>query len=116
METEAGVSILQLDQLNIDGTDELRVLSPTAGVFYRSSTPSEPEFVSPGDIIDPQRTLCLLEAMKVFQPLTLESCFSGSAALFGSQKYQIVRVVPENGQSVNLGDLLFVIRPAQCED
>lgn len=115
METETGASIRQLDQLSIEGTDELRVLSPSSGVFYRSSTPDEPEFVSPGDIIDPQRTLCLLEAMKVFQSMTLESCFSGGADAIGSSKYQMVRVVPENGQNVNYGDLLFVIRPVKSE-
>jgi acetyl/propionyl-CoA carboxylase alpha subunit/acetyl-CoA carboxylase alpha subunit len=115
MEVESGVSSLQLSQLSIEGTDELRVLSPTSGVFYRSSMPGEPEFIEPGDIINPQKTLCLLEAMKVFQSLTLESCFPGGASAIGSGKFEMVRVVPENGQNVNMGDLLFIIRPTHNE-
>jgi len=34
------------------------------GVFYRTPSPGEPEFVRPGDVIDVYRTLCLMEAMK----------------------------------------------------
>jgi acetyl/propionyl-CoA carboxylase alpha subunit/acetyl-CoA carboxylase beta subunit len=115
VETEDGRPLLQIDNLRIAGTDELRVLSPTAGVFYRSSAPNEPEFVLPGDVVDTHQTLCQLEAMKVFQTLSLESFHSSGAAVFDVKKYRIVRIVPDNGQNVNQGDLLFVIRSVQSE-
>lgn len=111
-EAAAGRSALRFDALEIPGTDQLRVLSPSAGLFYRSSSPGEPEFVSEGDIVDAERTLCLLEAMKLFQPLTLASFRSDGLTAYPADAYEIVRIVPENGRNVNLGELLFVIRPA----
>ena len=101
------------DELLEHFADRYRCVAPNLRGFGPSSSPSEPEFVSPGDEIDVKQTLGLLEAMKVFQSVTLESYRSGGAPLYTSKKYQVVRVVPENGQNVNLGDLLFVIRPAQ---
>lgn len=111
-EEAAGGTALRLEGLEIPGTGQLRVLSPSAGVFYRSASPDAPGFVSEGEIVGPERTLCLLEAMKLFQPLALESYRSGGRKVYPADAYEIVRIVPENGRSVNQGELLFVIRPA----
>jgi acetyl/propionyl-CoA carboxylase alpha subunit len=108
MEAAAGVaSTLDLEALKIQGTDELRVPAPSAGIFYRTPAPGEPDFVRPGDVVDADRTLCLLEAMKLFRPLNL-AAFTVFPA---DGRFQIVRIVPDTGQTVNRDDLLFVIRP-----
>jgi acetyl/propionyl-CoA carboxylase alpha subunit len=115
MEDAAGLASqsLDMDALRITGTNELRLPAPSAGVFYRSASPGEPEFVRPGDVIDVYRTLCLLEAMKTFSTLSLSTFRANDTPLFpAGQFYEVVRIVPENGQAVNRDDLLFVIRPA----
>ena len=71
------------------------------------------EKMRPGDVIDVYRTLCLLEAMKTFSTLSLATFRADDTPLFPAGNYfEVVRVVPENGQAVNRDDLLFVIRPA----
>ena len=104
---------LDMDALRITGTNELRLPAPSAGVFYRTPSPGEPEFVRPGDVIDVYRTLCLMEAMKTFSSLSLSTFRANDTPLFpAGQFFEVVRIVPENGQAVNRDDLLFVIRPA----
>jgi len=115
MEDAAGLSSrsLDMDAMRITGTNELRLPAPSAGVFYRTPSPGEPEFVRPGDVIDVFRTLCLMEAMKTFSSLSLSTFRANDTPLFPvGQFFEIVRIVPENGQAVNRDDLLFVIRPA----
>ena len=103
---------LDLEMLQIEGSDELRVLSPSSGVFYRTPSPSEPEFVNLGDVISTQDVLCQLEAMKMFTPLTLNSFAGATGPVYPSgQNYKITRINQTSGQQVNEGDLLFVIKP-----
>ena len=76
-----------------------RVESPMVGVFYRAPSPGTPAFVDVGDTIVPGQTLCLLEAMKLFNELKAE--VSGT-----------VRAIHvENAQPVEFGQLLFEIEP-----
>ena len=101
-------------QLKIEGSDELKVLSPTTSIFYGSSSPSEPPFVKEGDIIDVGHTLCLMEAMKMFTPLSLKQFNRADAELYpASQKFKVTRIMNSDGQQVNQGDLLFVVKPVE---
>lgn len=114
--TLGGGHALGTDAIKVDGSDELKVLSPASSIFYSSPTPNDPAFVREGDIIDLKKTLCLMEAMKIFTPLTLGSFNNASFELYpAQQKYQVVRVMNSDGQQVNQGDLLFVIRPIGAE-
>lgn len=98
--------------LKIEGSDELKVLSPSTSIFYGSSAPTEPPFVKEGDIIDVEQTLCLMEAMKMFTPLSLKQFNHGDSQLYpASKKYKITRIMNSDGQQVNQGDLLFVVKP-----
>ena len=45
------------------------VKAPMPGVFYRSAAPDEPFFVNEGDTVSGEDTLCLIEAMKIFNPI-----------------------------------------------
>jgi acetyl/propionyl-CoA carboxylase alpha subunit/acetyl-CoA carboxylase alpha subunit len=98
--------------IKIDGSDELKVLSPSTGIFYITPTPTEPEFVAVGDRIRVNDTLCQLEAMKIFTPLALKDFNSGDTELYPStQRYEVTRINNTSGQQVNVGDLLFVVKP-----
>ena len=109
----AGTSDQGIDRANIliDGTDELRVLSPSSAIFYSTPSPSEPDYINVGDKIGAQTTLCQLEAMKIFSPLKLAD-FNQTVELYDSSTdYEVTRINIRSGQQVNPGDLLFVIRP-----
>ena len=108
---------LDLEMLKIEGSDELKVLSPATGVFYRTPSPSEPEYVNVGDIVTTDDILCQLEAMKMFTPVNLNSFSVGEGEVYASsQKYKITRINLISGQQVNEGDLLFVIKPMVEEE
>jgi len=77
----------------------VRVESPMVGIFYRAPNPGAPTFVDVGDTIVPGQTLCLLEAMKLFNELKAE--VAGTV--------QAIHV--ENAQPVEYGQLLFEIEP-----
>jgi acetyl-CoA carboxylase biotin carboxyl carrier protein len=75
------------------------VESPMVGVFYRASSPGAPAFVNVGDTVLPDQTLCLIEAMKLFNELKCE--VAGT----------VRSIHIENGQPVEFGQLLFEIDP-----
>ena len=107
----AADSGIDLDSLRIEASDELKVLAPATAIFYSTPSPSEPEYVSVGDEIALHHTLCQLEAMKIFSPLCLAD-FNADGDLYDpSKRYQVTRINMSNGQQVNVGDLLFVVKP-----
>ncbi|MFN3239766.1 MAG: biotin carboxylase N-terminal domain-containing protein [Pseudomonadales bacterium] len=108
---------LDLEMLKIEGSDELKVLSPSTGVFYRTPSPSEPEYVNVGDLISTEDTLCQLEAMKMFTPMSLGTFANDDGELYpSSQQYKVTRINLTSGQQVNEGDLLFVIKPVSAAE
>jgi oxaloacetate decarboxylase (Na+ extruding) subunit alpha len=77
-----------------------RIESPMVGVFYRAPSPGAPPFVDVGDTVAPEQTLCLIEAMKLFNELKAE---------VGG----VVRTIHvDNAEPVEFGQLLFEIEPA----
>ena len=76
-----------------------RVSAPVVGVFYRASSPGADPFVAVGDRVVPGQVLCILEAMKLMNEITSEHAGT------------VVRVLPENGELVSLGDDLMWIEP-----
>lgn len=107
---------LSIEMLKIEDSDELKVLSPSTGVFYRTPSPSEPEYVNVGDLVGTDDILCQLEAMKMFTPVNLNTFSGDDGELYsGDGRYEITRINITSGQQVNEGDLLFVIKPVAAE-
>ena len=114
MEEASGIVSRGIDlaMLQIEGSNELKVLSPSTGVFYRTPSPTEPEYVNVGDVIDTDFVICQLEAMKMFTPVNLNTFSGDDGEVYDStQKYEVTRINLGTGQQVNEGDLLFVIKP-----
>jgi acetyl/propionyl-CoA carboxylase alpha subunit len=108
---KAGTGI-DRNAIRIEGSEELKVLSPSTGIFYSTPTPAEPDYVSVGDRIGVDDVLCQLEAMKIFTPLALEDFNGPDGDLYpANQRYEVTRINNISGQQVNVGDLLFVVRP-----
>jgi acetyl/propionyl-CoA carboxylase alpha subunit len=102
-----------LDAIRIENSDELKVLSPRTGVFYNAPTPDDPPFVEIGGTLDVNAPLCLLEAMKVFENVTLSDYnkTDGQVLFTPECKFTVTRILAESGQTVNQGDLLFIVKP-----
>lgn len=105
--------LVRQETLKIEGSDELKVISPATGIIYLTPSPAEAAYVKEGDLIDIKSTLCQIEAMKIFSSISLDSFNRGKNIFYPSdQKYRINRVQYTNGNQVNTGDLLFVVEPA----
>ena len=75
------------------------VKSPMIGTFYRTSNPDSPPFAAVGDKISKGQTVCIIEAMKLFNEI--ESEVSGT----------IIKVMVENASPVEYDQVLFVVEP-----
>jgi len=75
------------------------VKSPIVGTFYEAPSPGAPPFVKPGDMVEVGQVLCIVEAMKLLNEI--ESDVAG----------EIVKKLAVNGQPIEYGQELFVIRP-----
>jgi acetyl/propionyl-CoA carboxylase alpha subunit len=100
------------ESIQVDGSNELKVIAQSAGIFYRASSPAEADFVKEGDIVSVDKTLGLMEAMKMFSPVTLASFNRQDAVLYDADtKFRIERIINANGQQVSSGDLLYIVTP-----
>jgi biotin carboxyl carrier protein len=77
----------------------LEVTAPSPGTFYRSPAPGEPPYVDVGSVVEPQTQVCILEVMKLMNPI--------HAGVAGT----VVEVCRNNGGPVQYGDVLFRIAP-----
>ena len=75
------------------------VKSPIVGTFYESPSPGSPPFVKAGDTVEVGQVLCIVEAMKLLNEI--ESDVAG----------EVVKKLASNGQPIEYGQDLFVIRP-----
>jgi len=76
------------------------VKSPIIGTFYRKPSPDKPNFVEVGDRVNEGDTLCVIEAMKLFNEIEAET--SGT----------IVQILVDDSSPVEFDQPLFIIDPA----
>ena len=82
-----------------DSSNLVTIKSPIIGTFYRKPSPDKDNFVNVGDEISDGQTLCVIEAMKLFNEI--ESDVSG----------KIVKILVEDASPVEFDQPLFVIEP-----
>ena len=75
------------------------IKSPMIGTFYRSTNPDSPSFISVGEKVSKGQTVCIIEAMKLFNEI--ESEVSGT----------VIKVMVENSSPVEYDQVLFVVEP-----
>ena len=75
------------------------VCAPSLGLFWRSPQPGAPHFVDVGQEVDAEDTVGIVEVMKLMNHV--------KAGVSGT----VMAIEPENGQMVEFGQLLVVIRP-----
>ncbi len=77
----------------------IRVTSPMVGTFYRRPAPDQPPFCEEGQRVEAGATLCLIEAMKLFNEIVAETAGT------------VRTIALEDGSPAEFGQLLFVIEP-----
>jgi len=77
----------------------LEIKSPMIGTFYRKPSPDKAEFVKVGDAVNEGDTVCVIEAMKLFNDI--ESEVSG----------KIVKVLVDDSTPVEYDQVLFLVDP-----
>ena len=75
------------------------IKSPMVGTFYAASSPDAKPFVTVGSTVDEETDVCVVEAMKVFNNIKAET------------RGTIAKVVVNNGQTVEFGQVLFLVKP-----
>ncbi|MCH2125119.1 MAG: acetyl-CoA carboxylase biotin carboxyl carrier protein [Pirellulaceae bacterium] len=73
------------------------ITSPMVGTFYSRPNPEAPSYAKIGDQVDPEKTVCIIEAMKVFNEIPAEI------------RGQIVSVLVEDEEAVEFGARLFKV-------
>jgi acetyl-CoA carboxylase biotin carboxyl carrier protein len=78
---------------------QIEIKSPMVGTFYRSGSPDKPPFVKVGDVIEAGSTVCIIEAMKLFNEIESEV------------KGTVVKVCVEDASPVEYDQVLFILEP-----
>lgn len=76
------------------------IKSPIIGTFYRKPSPDKPNFVEVGSTVKAGDTLCVIEAMKLFNDI--ESEVSG----------KIVKILVDDSSPVEFDQPLFLVDPS----
>lgn len=77
----------------------VEIVSPMVGTFYISPDPDSPAFVTVGGAVSEDTTVCIIEAMKIFNEIKAQC--NGT----------ILKVLVENGEPVEFGQPLFIVKP-----
>lgn len=75
-----------------------KITSPMVGTFYQAPNPESPAYVKVGDKVGEESIVCIVEAMKLFNEIEAEV------------KGEIVEVLVQDGQLVEYGQPLFLVK------
>ena len=81
-------------------TNYITIKSPMIGTLYRSPNPESEPYINEGDTINAGQTICIIEAMKLFNEI--ESEISG----------KIIKVLVDDATPIEFGQDLFLIDPS----
>ena len=94
----------QIEQIFNEKTDEensyIEIKSPIIGTFYRKPSPDKPPFIKVGDNVEIGDTVCIIEAMKLFNEV--ESEISG----------KIVKILIDDSSPVEFDQPLYLVDPS----
>jgi acetyl-CoA carboxylase biotin carboxyl carrier protein len=83
-----------------DESNYITIKASMIGTFYRSASPENPPFIEVGDTIKKGETICIIEAMKLFNEI--ESEVSGT----------IVKVLVDDASPIEFDQPLFLVDPS----
>ncbi|XOV93650.1 MAG: acetyl-CoA carboxylase biotin carboxyl carrier protein [Bacteroidota bacterium] len=83
-----------------ESSNGIAIKSPMIGTFYKSPNPDTAAFVKVGDVVKPGDTVCIIEAMKLFNEV--ESEVSG----------KIIKILVDDAEPVEYDQPLFLVDPS----
>jgi len=83
---------------------QVAIPAPLRGIFYRAPRPGAEPFVDVGTQVQEDTVVCIIEVMKLMHSIT------------AGVKGTITAVCAENGEAVEKGQPLFMVRPEGAED
>ena len=95
----SGVSSQAQEEKKKTSAEFTEITAPMVGTFYRTPSPGAPPFTDIGNKIRKGEVVCIIEAMKLMNEITSE--ITG----------EITNILVENGDPVEYGQPLFLIRP-----
>ena len=90
---------LSIHSDNVIPDNSINIKAPLVGTYYSSSRPTDPPFINVGDKIIKGQTICIIEAMKIFNEI--ESEYSGT----------ITEMLVENGNPVEFDQTIIKLLP-----
>ncbi|MGG1551668.1 acetyl-CoA carboxylase biotin carboxyl carrier protein [Paenibacillus ferrarius] len=96
---EAGTAAPAAGQAKQEDPSLHKIVSPMVGTFYSAASPGAAPFVNVGSKVNDKQIVCIVEAMKLMNEIEAEV------------RGEIVEVLVENGQLVEYGQPLFLVRP-----
>ena len=88
-----------IEEIEIE-TNHITIKSPMIGTLYRSPNPESEPYINEGDTINAGQTICIIEAMKLFNEI--ESEFSG----------KVIKILIDDTSPVEFDQPLFIIDPS----
>jgi acetyl-CoA carboxylase biotin carboxyl carrier protein len=79
--------------------DLIDIVSPMVGTFYTAPSPDSDAFAAPGDTINPNTVVCIVEAMKVMNEIKAECAGT------------IAEICVKNAEPVEFGQVMFRVKP-----
>jgi acetyl-CoA carboxylase biotin carboxyl carrier protein len=76
----------------------VEIVSPMVGTYYPSPDPDSPSFIEVGDTVSEDTTVCIIEAMKIFNEIKAQC--SGT----------VTKILVANGEPVEFGQPLFLVK------
>ncbi|MGB3367601.1 MAG: biotin/lipoyl-containing protein [Acidaminobacteraceae bacterium] len=93
-----GEASLLLEEVRVEKTTKGETInSPIVGVFYKSSSPELPSYVSVGEIVKKGAIVCIVEAMKVMNEITAE------------HDMKIISIEASDGEMVEFNQQMFTV-------
>ncbi|ACZ40233.1 acetyl-CoA carboxylase biotin carboxyl carrier protein [Sphaerobacter thermophilus] len=83
---------------------QIAIPAPLRGIFYRAPRPGADPFVDVGTQVQEDTVVCIIEVMKLMHSIT------------AGVKGTITAVCAENGEAVEKGQPLFMVRPERASD
>jgi acetyl-CoA carboxylase biotin carboxyl carrier protein len=83
----------------VEDTKLIPIKSPMVGTFYSAASPDSKPFVSIGSAVEEETEVCTIEAMKNFLPIKADT------------RGTIAKILVTNGQTVQFGQPLFLVKP-----
>jgi len=99
-EVAPAAPVASAEKSSEDDSKYLTIKSPIIGTFYRKPSPDKPNFVEVGSDVKVGDTVCMVEAMKLFNEI--ESEISG----------KIVKILVDDASPVEFDQPLFLVDPS----